>query len=40
VDGYLAALAERIEAYDSTGTLPSYFIFLDQFYYEERSRGS
>ena len=36
VDGYLAALADRIEAYDSTGTLPSYFIFLDQFYYEER----
>ena len=36
VDGYLAALADRIEAYDSTGTLPSFFIFLDQFYYEER----
>src|SRR5204862_6620851 len=28
VDGYLAALADRIEAYDSTGTLPSFFIFL------------
>lgn len=36
VDGYLAALAERVEAYDSTGTLPSYFIFLDQHYYEQR----
>ena len=37
VDGYLAALAERVEAYDTTGTLPSYFIFLDQHYYEQRN---
>ncbi|MBR9990441.1 MAG: hypothetical protein KFH98_11840 [Gemmatimonadetes bacterium] len=36
VDGYLTALAERVEAYDSTGALPSYFIFLDEFYYQER----
>lgn len=36
VDGYLATLAERVEAYDSTGTLPLYFIFLDQHYYEGR----
>lgn len=36
VDGYLTALADRVEAYDSTGTLPSYFIFLDQAYYEQR----
>ena len=36
VDGYLAALAERVEAYDSTGALPSFFIFLDQHYYEQR----
>lgn len=36
VDGYLAALAQRVEAYDSTGTVPSYFIFLDQHYYEGR----
>lgn len=36
VDGYLTALAERVEAYDSLGTLPSYFIFLDQHYYEQR----
>ncbi len=36
VDGYLSALAARVESYDSTGTLPSYFIFLDQHYYEER----
>lgn len=36
VDGYLTALAARVEAYDSTGSLPSYFIFLDQHYYEQR----
>ena len=36
VDGYLGALAERVEAYDSTGRLPSFFIFLDQHYYEQR----
>ncbi len=36
VDGYLTALAERVETYDSTGTLPAYFIFLDQHYYEVR----
>lgn len=36
VDGYLTALAERVEGYDSLGTLPSYFIFLDQHYYEQR----
>jgi len=36
VDGYLAALAERVEAYDSIGRLPSFFIFLDQHYYELR----
>lgn len=36
VEGYLAALADRVEAYDSSGTLPAYFIFLDQHYYEER----
>jgi phosphatidylserine/phosphatidylglycerophosphate/cardiolipin synthase-like enzyme len=36
VDGYLAALAERVEAYDSTAQLPSYFVFVDQHYYEQR----
>jgi hypothetical protein len=36
VDGYLSTLAERVEAYDRTGRLPSYFIFLDQHYYEQR----
>ena len=35
-DGYLATLADRVEAYDSTGTLPQFFIFLDQHYYEGR----
>lgn len=36
VNGYLTALAERVEAYDSAGSLPSYFIFLDEHYYEAR----
>jgi len=36
VDGYLTALAERVEGYDSSSTLPTYFIFLDQHYYEQR----
>jgi hypothetical protein len=36
VDGYLTTLAERVEAYDVTGVLPTYFIFVDEFYYEER----
>ena len=35
VDGYLTTLADRVAAYDSTGTLPQFFIFLDQHYYEE-----
>jgi hypothetical protein len=37
VDGYLTTLAERVESYDQTGTLPSFFIFLDQHYYEQGS---
>jgi hypothetical protein len=36
VDGYLSTLAKRVEMYDSVGTLPSYFILLDQHYYEGR----
>lgn len=36
VDGYLTTLAERVEAYDRTGVLPTFFIFLDQHYYEGR----
>ncbi len=31
---YLEVLAERVEAYDQTGKLPAYFIFLDQHYFE------
>ncbi|HEX9166910.1 MAG TPA: hypothetical protein VF862_13435, partial [Gemmatimonadales bacterium] len=36
VDGYLATLAARVEAYDRSGRLPAYFILLDQHYYEAR----
>jgi len=36
VDGYLATLARRLRAYDGTGTLPAFFIFLDEHYYEAR----
>ncbi len=36
VDGYLTTLAERLEAYDSVGRIPMYFIFLDEHYYEAR----
>jgi hypothetical protein len=32
--GYLAALRERVEAYDETGHLPEYHVFLDQWFYE------
>jgi hypothetical protein len=31
---YLRALTSRVSEYDSTGTLPQYFIFLDQHYFE------
>ncbi len=33
--GYLGALIDRVEAYDSTAALPEYDIFLDQYYYEK-----
>ena len=36
VDGYLTTLADRVEAYDSVGRIPMYFIFLDEHYYEAR----
>ena len=36
IDGYITALAERVEEYDVAGTLPSWFIFIDQFYYDSR----
>ena len=32
--GYLKALTERVRAYDATGKLPVYMIFLDQNFYE------
>lgn len=34
VHGYLTALADRVERYDRTGKLTSYFLFLDQHYFE------
>jgi hypothetical protein len=34
VEGYLAALTERVRAYDRTGRLPVYLLFFDQHYYE------
>jgi hypothetical protein len=36
VDGYLTALADRVEQYDRAGILPQFFIFIDQHYYEAR----
>ena len=32
--GYLKALTDRVRAYDTTGKLPVYMIFLDQNFYE------
>ena len=32
--GYLKALTQRVRAYDATGKLPVYMIFLDQNFYE------
>ena len=31
---YLSALTARVRAYDSTGTLPTYIILLDEWFYE------
>ena len=31
---YLTTLAQRVRAYDAAGRLPTYFIFIDQHYYE------
>jgi hypothetical protein len=36
LDGYLNALAERLEAYDREGILPVYMIFIDEWYFEAR----
>lgn len=35
-DAYLPALTAAVQRYDSTGTLPQYFLFLDAFYYHGR----
>jgi hypothetical protein len=34
LDGYLDALADRVEAYDQEGALPVYIIVIDQWFYE------
>ena len=31
---YLRAMTQRVREYDVTGTMPSYFIFIDQHYFE------
>ena len=33
--GYLAAMTNRVKAYDVTGKLPVYIILIDQFYFED-----
>lgn len=35
-DAYYPALTAAVQRYDSTGKLPAYLIFLDQFYYAQR----
>jgi hypothetical protein len=35
-DGYLPALTQAVQRYDSTGHMPLYIIFHDQWYYELR----
>jgi len=35
-DAYYPALTKAVQRYDSAGTLPSYHILIDQFYYEQR----
>ncbi|MBL8959170.1 MAG: hypothetical protein JNJ98_04895, partial [Gemmatimonadetes bacterium] len=36
VNGYLAALTDGVRAFDRTGHLPQFFIFLDQHFYDLR----
>jgi len=36
-DGYLPALTQAVQRYDSTGHMPLYIIFHDQWYYELRN---
>ncbi|MGD8628159.1 MAG: hypothetical protein PVH52_03685, partial [bacterium] len=33
-EGYLRALTERVKMYDTTGKMPVYLIFIDQYYFE------
>ena len=35
-EGYLAALTERVKTFDSTGSIPTFMIFLDQWYFDQR----
>jgi hypothetical protein len=35
VETYLRALTLRVREYDRTGTLPAYFLFLDEFLYDD-----
>jgi len=39
LEGYLDALADRVEAYDREGALPVYLIVIDQWFYEA-NKGS
>lgn len=34
-DAYLPALTAAVQRYDGNGHLPAYFVFLDQYFYEE-----
>ena len=34
MDGYLRALINRVHLYDSVGTIPQFFIFIDQMYFQ------
>ena len=34
MDGYLRALINAVNRYDSVGTIPQFFIFIDQMYFQ------
>ena len=34
MDGYLRALIDRVKLYDAVGTIPQFFIFIDQMYFQ------
>jgi hypothetical protein len=38
LDVYLAALSEKVKAYDATGRLPVYIILIDQYFFESNGR--